>query len=155
MNKVRQLLKNMTKNLYFLCFWNVIIICIHVEYERGVVDQRIEEENNLDIFEMTTNRSEPTMELVNRELLIFKFYYVNVKDIKCPLQWWEKHESMFPIVGFCARQILGIVGFQIEIERIFSLAGILTSLRRCHLQLEILDELNFVSKNWANDPRIG
>jgi hypothetical protein len=62
---------------------------------------------------------------------------------------------MFPIVGFCARQILGIVGSQIETERIFSLAGILTSLRRCHLQLEILDELNFVSKNWANDPRIG
>jgi hypothetical protein len=56
-----------------------------VEYERGV-DQRIEEESSLDIFGMTTNTSESTMELVNRELLIFKFYQMNVKDIKCPLQ---------------------------------------------------------------------
>jgi hypothetical protein len=71
-----------------------------VEYERGVVDQKVEEDKSLNIFEMTTNTSEPTMELVNRELLIFRLYQVNVKDMKCPLQWWEKHESMFPIVGF-------------------------------------------------------
>ncbi len=58
---------------------------------------------------------------------------MDVKDIKCPLQWWEKHESMFPIVGFCAKQILSIICFQIEIERIFSLVGILISLWRCRL----------------------
>jgi hypothetical protein len=85
-----------------------------VEYERGVVDQRVEEDRSLDIFEMTTNTSEPTMKSVNRELLIFRHYQVNVKDIKCPLQWWEKHESMFPIVGFCVKQILGIIGCQLR-----------------------------------------
>jgi hypothetical protein len=37
---------------------------------------------------------------------------------------------MFPTIGFLARQILGVIGSQIEIERIFSLAGILTNLRR-------------------------
>jgi len=56
-----------------------------IEFERDVVDQRVEEDRNLDIFEMTTNTSEPTTELVNRELLIFKHYQVDVKDIKCPL----------------------------------------------------------------------
>jgi hypothetical protein len=45
-----------------------------VEYERGVVDQRVEKDMSLDIFEMTTNTNEPTMELVNRELLILKHY---------------------------------------------------------------------------------
>jgi len=25
---------------------------------------------------------------------------MDVKDIKCPLQWWEKHENMFLIVIF-------------------------------------------------------
>ncbi len=49
---------------------------------------------------MTTSTSEPTIELVNRKLMIFRCYQVDVKDIKCPLQWWEKHESMFPTVGF-------------------------------------------------------
>jgi hypothetical protein len=57
-----------------------------VEYERGVVYQRIEEDRSLDIFEMTTNISELTTKLVNKQLLIFKLYQVNVKNIKCPLQ---------------------------------------------------------------------
>jgi hypothetical protein len=30
------------------------------EFERGVVDQRVEEDNNLDIFEMIVNTSELT-----------------------------------------------------------------------------------------------
>jgi len=35
------------------------------------------------------------------------------------------------------------------------LAGILTNLRRCHLQLKNLENLIFVSKNLPNDPRNG
>jgi hypothetical protein len=31
-----------------------------VEFERGVVDQDVENENNLDIFEMASNIIEPT-----------------------------------------------------------------------------------------------
>jgi hypothetical protein len=45
------------------------------------------------------------IELVNREFLIFRHYQVDVKDTKRPLQWWEKHESMFPTIVFCASQI--------------------------------------------------
>jgi hypothetical protein len=45
-----------------------------------------------------------------------------------------KHEGMLPIIGFCVRQILEIVGSQIETEIIFSLARILTNIKRCHLQ---------------------
>jgi hypothetical protein len=62
---------------------------------------------------------------------------------------------MFPTVGFLTRQILGVVGFQIEIERIFSLDGMLTNLRRCHLQTENLEKLIFVNKIQPNDLRIG
>ncbi len=85
-----------------------------VEIERRFVDQKVQEDENLDIFEMTIGTSEPIMELVNRELLIFKHYYMDVKNIKFSLQWWEKHENMFVIVGFCAKQIIKIVSFQIE-----------------------------------------
>jgi energy-converting hydrogenase A subunit M len=56
-----------------------------VEFARGVVDQRVEEDLNLDIFDMIANTSEPTTKLVNRELLIFKRYQLDVKDIKCPM----------------------------------------------------------------------
>jgi hypothetical protein len=66
-----------------------------VEFERDVVEQRIEEDRSLDIFGMIVNISDPTIELVNIELVIFRCYQVDVKDIKWPPQWWEKHESMF------------------------------------------------------------
>jgi hypothetical protein len=50
---------------------------------------------------------------------------------------------------------LGVVEFQIEIERIFSLVGIFTNLKRCHLQTKNLEKLIFFNKNWLNDFRIG
>jgi hypothetical protein len=53
----------------------------------------------------------------------------------------EKHETMFLTIGVLACQILGIVGSQIETKRIFSLVGILTNLRRCHLQSKNLEKL--------------
>ncbi len=87
----------------------------------------------MDIFEQTTSTSEPIEELVMREFLVFRIHQSDVKDIKCPLQWWQTHEAMFLILGFLARQILGVVGSQIETKRIFSLVGILTNLRSCHL----------------------
>ncbi len=62
---------------------------------------------------------------------------------------------MFPTIGFLARQFFGVVGFQIEIERIFSLARILTNLKRCRLQTENLEKLIFVNKTQPNDLRIG
>jgi hypothetical protein len=62
---------------------------------------------------------------------------------------------MFPTIGFLAYQILGIIGSQIETKRIFSLASILTNLRRYRLQLENLENLIFVSKNWPPDLKDG
>jgi hypothetical protein len=48
----------------------------------------LEQDCNLDIFEQTANTNEPAKELVKSELLVFKRYQLDVKDIKCPLQWW-------------------------------------------------------------------
>jgi hypothetical protein len=79
-----------------------------------VVDMQTNEESSLDIFEMSIRTSELPKEVMNKELLIFKRFQVDVKNIKCPLKWWAKHESLFPTMAFFAHQILGIVGFQIE-----------------------------------------
>jgi hypothetical protein len=58
-----------------------------VESKRDNVDQGVEKDNYLDIFEMiTTNTSELATKLNNRELFIFMHYQMDVKDIKCPLQ---------------------------------------------------------------------
>ncbi len=94
----------------------------------------MDDDNNLDIFQMTIRSTKPTKDFVERELLLFQCYHMDVKEIKCPFQWWDKHEAMFPIVRFLTCQILRIVGSQIETERIFSLARILNNLKRCLLQ---------------------
>jgi hypothetical protein len=70
-------------------------------------------------------------------------------------KWWVKHESLFPIMAFLAHQFLGAVGSQIKTKRFFSLARILTNLRRCHLQSNNLDKIIFVNENWPSDPRVG
>jgi hypothetical protein len=84
---------------------------------------------------MTTNTSELAKELINKQRVVdIQKYQVNVKEIiKCLLQWWQKHESMFPVMGFLVHQILGIVGSQIKIERMFYLSYILANLKQCQL----------------------
>ncbi len=44
------------------------------------------ENYNLNIFDMNISTSELANKLVNKELLIFKKYQVDVKDIICPFQ---------------------------------------------------------------------
>jgi hypothetical protein len=51
------------------------------------VSQTCDEDFDLDIFQQSTSTSEPSKELVIGELLIFRRYQVNPKDIKCPFQW--------------------------------------------------------------------
>jgi hypothetical protein len=99
----------------------------------GCVNQIGDEDSSLDIFQQIPSTNDPSKELVTKVLLIFRHYQMDLKDIKCLLQWWGKHEAMFFIVGFLPCQILSIVGSQIETKRIFSLVGILTNLRRCRL----------------------
>jgi hypothetical protein len=48
-----------------------------------------------------------------------------------PFDGGRNMKQCFPQLGCFARQTLGIVDSQIEIQRIFSLAEILTNLKRC------------------------
>jgi hypothetical protein len=57
--------------MFLKCYYHLHPL---VESKRGVVDQRVEEDKSLDIFEMTTSTSELATKLVNIELLIFKHY---------------------------------------------------------------------------------
>ncbi len=57
----------------------------------------------------------------------------------------------FPNLSFVARQILKILGSQIEIEIIFTIVGVLSSC--CKLGVENLDKLVIITKNWSYDAR--
>jgi len=102
---------------------------------------------------MFIGTNEPIKELVNRELQMFKRYWVDAKDIKCPLEWWGKHEFLFSnTITTFVHQIFGIMGSKIKTKKIFLLVGIL---RRFFLQLNNLDKLIFVNENWPNDLKVG
>ncbi len=68
----------------------------------GYVDQIIDEDYNMDIFQQIASTSEPTKELVTNKLLIFWHYQMDPKDIKCLFQWWGKYEAMVLTIGFLA-----------------------------------------------------
>ncbi len=59
---------------------------LHPLSKNATIDQVVDENCYLNIFEMTTNKNELTNELVSKELLIFRRFQVNAKDIKCLFQ---------------------------------------------------------------------
>jgi hypothetical protein len=63
---------------------------LHPLFENVNVDQHVDENCSLDIFEMTTNTNKLVKELVTIKLLIFIRFQAYAKDIKCQFQWWEK-----------------------------------------------------------------
>jgi hypothetical protein len=72
-----------------------------VKLETNSIDHNIfDQDCSLDIFEQIGSTSESVEELVKREFLIFRRYQLDVKDIKYPLQWCQKHDTMFPTFGF-------------------------------------------------------
>ena len=64
-----------------------------------------------------------------------------------PLTWWADHSTLYPSIAELARIVLAVPGSQIECERIFSLAGLLTSQLRNRMSPENLGSLVFLSKN--------
>ncbi len=62
------------------------------------------------------------------------------------------HEGRFPNVAFLAKQILGVLGSKIETEWVFSLARVLIVLKCNHLQVENMDPIITMVKNWLDDP---
>jgi hypothetical protein len=67
------------------------------------------------------------------------------KDVVLSLNWWKIHEAWFPNIFFAAWYVFGIHGSQIEIEKIFNVVGMLTSLQCYRLGIVI------IMNNWLVD----
>ncbi len=96
----------------------MLLKCYHIFHLMAkfghMANMQTNEKSFLDIFEMFTEPNEPTKEEVNKELQMFTRFQVDVKDIKCSLEWWAKHVSLFPTMAFLVCHIIGIFGFQME-----------------------------------------
>jgi hypothetical protein len=85
---------------------------------------------------------------------LFKRLYPTLVTRVDPLAWWQIYETQFPNIGVLAKQILGISRLQIETEHVLSHASVLTTLKHCRLQVDNLDSIIIVVKNWPNDPHL-
>jgi len=103
-----------------------------------------DEDANRDILEMTIEVSELTTELVNKELLMFRQYQVEM-DITPILQWWGKHDQCFSWLDFF---LSNFRHFGVEKD---PLVGILTNLRKCCSQNKQFLIIIFVTKNLPNE----
>jgi hypothetical protein len=97
----------------------------------------IEEDNN--IFGVGASMEESSHAFVVVELSLFRRLYVSPTTCVDPLAWWWIHGTRFPKVSFFAKQILKILGSQIETECVFNLAKVLTTLKPYRLQVDKLD----------------
>jgi hypothetical protein len=95
------------------------------------------------------------MDLVSGELVGYCWYPIDVENCKWALSWWCKKKNKFPTNALIIRHILGIPTNQIEIERIFLIAVILTTLCWCYFQIDNMDKFIFIHKNWPPNPWVG
>ena len=72
-----------------------------------------------------------------------------------PLDWWKENQKDLPGLALVARAVLGIPGAQIECERLFSAAGIITRHRRSRTSAETVDNVMFVNYNLSDEDALG
>jgi hypothetical protein len=63
------------------------------------------------------------------------------------LDWWRESANHFPVVSELARIILCIHASQIECERVFSLAGLVTQHLRNKMGVEMMSTQVYITKN--------
>jgi hypothetical protein len=78
----------------------MLLKCYHylhpiLELEIECVDKIGDAKSDLDLFEKIPTTSELITKCLARKMLIFRSYQVDSMEIKHPLQWWGKHETMF------------------------------------------------------------
>jgi hypothetical protein len=54
--------------MFMKCYYHLHSL---TQSNNGFVDQKVDDDNNLDIFQVTTRNTKPTKDLVKKELLVF------------------------------------------------------------------------------------
>jgi hypothetical protein len=131
---------------------NLIVQTCAIEVVRFVASfgDSIEKDNN--IFGVGASMEESSLALVVGELSLFRRLSVSFVTCVDPLAWWWIHETQFPNVSFLTKQILGILGSQIETECVFSLVCVLIALKHYRLQVDNPYRIITVVKNWLDNP---
>jgi hypothetical protein len=108
---------------------NLTIQAFTTQFDGSYVGAIVVEEEDNNIFGVNVSIEKFSYVFVVGELYLFKRLFIVPIACVDPLACWCIHETQFPNVGFLAKQILGILGSQIEIECVFNLVNVLTTLQ--------------------------
>jgi hypothetical protein len=123
--------------------------------ERALGSSTSQNSQTISLYDCMDMDEDMALSIVKEQLTHFNVKKVIDDECKDPLAWWRAQEGHFSYVGFLVRQILGIVGSQIEVERVFSIASICTNLHHSRLGTESIEMLISIYKNIPKDVRVG
>jgi hypothetical protein len=89
------------RSLYLMFLKCYLYLHPMAEFEVGCANQITNASSGLYILKQNPSTNELATKLVTKQIFIFKCFQVDLKEIKCSLQWWGKQEAMF-------YQILGL-----------------------------------------------
>lgn len=78
---------------------------------------------------------------------ITKYFVITANDDD-PLMWWKKNQHIFPHLSHLAKLFLGIPSTSAPSQRLFTVAGTLTTARRSDLHPLSAKQALFIHDNW-------
>lgn len=63
------------------------------------------------------------------------------------LLYWQQNEQNYPVIAKIAKKLLGIPSSSSEVERMFSVAGHIFSLRKRRMKIDLFENLTFLKLN--------
>ena len=85
---------------------------------------------------------------VEKEIKIYS-REVSIPLTSCPLEWWRKNCSLYPLLSPLAKAYLSIPATSVPSECVFSAAGDIVNAQRSQLLPENVDMLIFLKNNMS------
>ena len=102
-----------------------------------------------DVYFVSEERESPTV-VIEREVSMYLGSKKSPEDLNLSLlEWWKKHQYMFPRLSILAKKYLGIPDSSVPSERVFSLAGNLVNKKRSRMKPALVDSIIFLKMNMA------
>ena len=110
-----------------------------------------EMEEAFDLFDVTSSNAANVESTVRQEFSLYQKDCLNYVRNRPVLKWVSEREEKFPHVTKLARCVFAIVGSQIDNERVFSAAGVISKNRRNRIGIQNMDSIMHIYHNYPNE----
>ncbi len=104
----------------------LLLVCAYkflnpINLSERVLNFALKSSQSTSFYDLIEIDEDMALSMVKEQFTHFKIKKGIEEECKDPLAWWRAHEVHYSYVGVVARQILSIVGSQIEEERVLIL----------------------------------